>query len=120
MNNMNKMNKMKLKKNVQSFKIQPVEVPESDSQFSEGNKKPYVERAGDWVCFSCNNLNFSFRNICNRCKLTREKSDMQYDAMQQNVVNPVASMMSFAFPGVPQGTQYTAPMNPTQSYSNNM
>ena len=23
---------------------------------------------GDWICFFCNNLNYSFRNRCNRCK----------------------------------------------------
>ena len=25
-------------------------------------------RAGDWICTLCNNLNFSFRNECNRCQ----------------------------------------------------
>lgn len=24
-------------------------------------------RAGDWICLMCSNLNFSFRNECNRC-----------------------------------------------------
>ena len=24
-------------------------------------------RAGDWICLSCRNLNFSFREKCNRC-----------------------------------------------------
>ena len=24
-------------------------------------------RAGDWVCRNCDNLNFSFRRVCNRC-----------------------------------------------------
>lgn len=36
------------------------------------NKKaPLTERIGDWVCLNCNNLNFSFRDICNRCDLHR-------------------------------------------------
>ena len=36
------------------------------------NKKvALTERVGDWVCLNCNNLNFSFRNICNRCDMDR-------------------------------------------------
>ncbi len=31
------------------------------------------ERVGDWVCIACENLNFSFRHICNRC--WRDKND---------------------------------------------
>ena len=35
-------------------------------------------RAGDWVCLVCNNLNFSFRNECNRCQIqTKEQNKMQ-------------------------------------------
>lgn len=30
------------------------------------------KRQGDWVCLLCNNLNYSFRDSCNRCRnLTR-------------------------------------------------
>jgi hypothetical protein len=33
-------------------------------------------RQGDWQCLHCNNLNFSFRKKCNRCKLqTREENE---------------------------------------------
>lgn len=31
------------------------------------------ERVGDWVCIACENLNFSFRQVCNRC--WRDKND---------------------------------------------
>lgn len=31
------------------------------------NKKGYKHRAGDWVCTLCNNHNYAFRNVCNRC-----------------------------------------------------
>ena len=27
---------------------------------------------GDWLCLNCNNLNFSFRDFCNRCELDRQ------------------------------------------------
>ena len=33
----------------------------------------------DWVCLKCNNLNFSFRKRCNRCKVqSREDNQQQY------------------------------------------
>jgi len=31
-----------------------------------------TERVGDWVCLNCNNLNFSFRDFCNRCDMDRK------------------------------------------------
>ena len=37
-------------------------------------KKTFERREGDWICFNCNNLNFSFRKICNRCGITKEMS----------------------------------------------
>ena len=35
-------------------------------------KKPFQERAGDWVCLKCKNLNFSFRVVCNRCQCAKD------------------------------------------------
>ena len=37
-------------------------------------KKTFHEREGDWICNFCNNINFSFRNKCNRCKALKEES----------------------------------------------
>eukprot|EP00826_Nyctotherus_ovalis_P054373 TRINITY_DN7115_c0_g2_i9.p1 TRINITY_DN7115_c0_g2~~TRINITY_DN7115_c0_g2_i9.p1 ORF type:complete len:264 (+),score=36.59 TRINITY_DN7115_c0_g2_i9:186-977(+) len=31
-------------------------------------KKQGKDRSGDWVCHSCKNVNFAFRQQCNRCK----------------------------------------------------
>ena len=39
-------------------------------------KKVFKERKGDWICFNCNNLNFSFRTQCNRCKISKNESDI--------------------------------------------
>jgi hypothetical protein len=37
------------------------------------------KRQGDWICVLCNNLNYSFRDNCNRCKnLTREENMKLY------------------------------------------
>ena len=32
------------------------------------------EMKGDWICFFCHNLNFSFRTKCNRCKAAKIES----------------------------------------------
>ena len=32
-------------------------------------------RAGDWVCLICQNLNFSFRDECNRCQMQTKKQN---------------------------------------------
>ena len=34
--------------------------------------RPFVERQGDWICKNCKNLNFAFRNECNRCGLQKK------------------------------------------------
>jgi len=42
-------------------------------------------RAGDWVCLICNNLNFSFRNECNRCQIqTKEQNQIQTMYLTEN------------------------------------
>lgn len=53
------------------------------------NKKPFMERVGDWVCVKCKNLNFSFRVMCNRCQMTKfesEKLTEQYNINYQNYI----------------------------------
>ena len=42
-----------------------------NSNNAKGNKKPFDKRKGDWRCPNCNNLNFAFRVVCNRCKLQK-------------------------------------------------
>ena len=53
----------------------------------EMKKTHFVERQGDWICMRCKNLNFSFRVICNRCKILKGESDLLYDEHLQNVYN---------------------------------
>jgi hypothetical protein len=31
----------------------------------------------DWICIKCNNLNFSFRKKCNRCKVQSREDNQQ-------------------------------------------
>ena len=40
-------------------------------------KKPFEVRIGDWTCSKCSNLNFAFRNKCNRCGIPKEISIQQ-------------------------------------------
>ena len=40
-------------------------------------KNNFVKREGDWICFKCKNLNFAFRNVCNKCNLPKQDSEMQ-------------------------------------------
>jgi hypothetical protein len=39
---------------------------------------PQQQRAGDWKCVICYNVNFAFRTECNRCGLiSKEQNDHQ-------------------------------------------
>ena len=49
-------------------------------------KKNFVEREGDWTCFYCGNLNFSFRKNCNRCGSLRINSEIEHDKYMENVL----------------------------------
>ena len=47
-------------------------IPHSKNQ---SDKKPFDKRKGDWICPECHNLNFAFRIVCNRCKITKPKEN---------------------------------------------
>ena len=50
-------------------------------------KKPFVERVGDWNCFKCKNLNFSFRVNCNRCQLSKKESEKLNEQSSKGVLS---------------------------------
>ena len=37
-------------------------------------EKKFYEKKGDWICRFCQNLNFSFRMKCNRCKACKSEA----------------------------------------------
>ena len=41
-------------------------------------KQEFVEREGDWSCYRCKNINFSFRDKCNKCQLSKEESEKKF------------------------------------------
>ena len=63
-------------------------------KYQKKKSRPFIERQGDWVCKYCRNLNFAFRNECNRCKLLKkvcletekpnEENDMKNKGKIQN------------------------------------
>lgn len=52
-------------------------------------KKPFTEREGDWVCFKCKNLNFSFRLKCNRCLISKQDNQLLAYNNQENTTAQV-------------------------------
>ena len=42
-------------------------------------KKEFVQRKNDWFCYRCKNINFCFREKCNKCHLKKEESEKQYN-----------------------------------------
>lgn len=73
-------------------KIQPnipmpvVQIQREGYQYQK-KKKPFEIREGDWTCFDCHNLNFSFRIKCNRCGLLKEISDKKCEDFRANVMS---------------------------------
>ena len=41
-------------------------------------KVEFVEREGDWSCYRCKNINFSFRDKCNKCQLSKDESEKKF------------------------------------------
>jgi hypothetical protein len=41
-------------------------------KYPKKKTRPFTERTGDWICKNCKNLNFAFRNECNRCKMLKK------------------------------------------------
>ena len=44
----------------------------------KNKKTEFVEREGDWSCYRCKNINFSFRDVCNKCQLSKDESEKKF------------------------------------------
>ena len=80
-------NKENINENFNSNYSPNIISPISSSNKSKKGKKQFSERAGDWVCVKCKNLNFSFRSVCNRCQLTKTDNDKLYEQYMNNLLN---------------------------------
>lgn len=76
-----------------SRKDQDILIGEYISSKNTSNFRPHEvkqakhhERAGDWVCTICKNLNFSFRNKCNRCQASKEEVFDKENESAQNCI----------------------------------
>ena len=57
--------------------------------------KPFTERAGDWICSSCKNLNFAFRVVCNRCHLSKSESEKVINDKEKEILDTNSSKDTF-------------------------
>ena len=64
----------------------PMIQPQKSYQPYQKKKKNFEIREGDWNCFDCHNLNFSFRVKCNRCGLSKEMSDKKCEEYKMNMM----------------------------------
>ena len=84
----------------------------------EKKKKPLIERKGDWQCPKCHNLNFAFRQSCNRCKLPKPPLNSHTNNYIQNW-----GMLSLMNPLPQSNSNYQWNSNSMyyyQNYKNNM
>ena len=51
--------------------------------------KGFKERNGDWTCFYCKNLNFTFRKECNRCHLPKYISDQGHENYFNSILHEI-------------------------------
>lgn len=56
-----------------NYKCNYKEKGEKGNKKMNKNKKHFVGRPGDWICYNCQNLNFAFRTNCNRCNLPKKE-----------------------------------------------
>ena len=58
-------------------------IEKADSNFRKKSNNYHLKvRSGDWICPKCENLNFAFRNKCNRCGLPKENIEQNNNHLQ--------------------------------------
>ena len=58
----------------------------NNNLFLFNNLNNYRDQKNDWVCTFCNNLNFSFRTKCNRCKVNKEESEKRRNIFMNIII----------------------------------
>ena len=67
----------KIIKNNNNYKNRNKDCEPNEKKKKKKNKE-FVEREGDWPCYRCKNINFAFRNKCNKCQMTKEESEKKF------------------------------------------
>ena len=57
-----------------------------DGKKKKKKKKEFVEREGDWPCYRCKNLNFAFRDKCNKCQMTKDESEKKFNEVGEELL----------------------------------
>ena len=70
--------------NLKKYKNNQVEM--NNSVKKKKNQKKFESREGDWNCYFCKNLNFSFRKKCNKCGVLKKDSENLHDKCMENVL----------------------------------
>ena len=56
-------------------------------------------KKGDWICINCRNLNYSFRTICNRCKIPKINTFLNsQNIIKRKEINNVQKFPIYSFP----------------------
>ena len=59
--------------------------PLKQQQFTD--KPAFVKKDSDWVCTKCRNVNYTFRQACNRCKAPKAVASEPTPEIQQSQVS---------------------------------
>ena len=49
-------------------------------------KQEFEEREGDWPCYRCKNINFSFRDKCNKCLFSKVESEKKFQEVGETLI----------------------------------
>ena len=87
-------------------------------KYQKKKSRPFTERAGDWICKHCKNLNFAFRNECNKCKMPK-KDCVEIIKNKEN--NPIENKTNnYNKRMVKYKKQYTASTNEKEQKQNDL
>ena len=53
----------------------------------KNKKKKSFRKEGDWLCYKCKNINFAFRDKCNKCGMPVEESENLFIKVLENCLN---------------------------------
>jgi hypothetical protein len=87
----------------------------SSTESSEASQKTSSDNSQDWVCIKCNNLNFSFRKKCNRCKVQSREDNQQAIYLDYYYYN---HYYQYSTPSFEKKTESTEPFSESSLVTN--